>query len=72
VGYLAFHVSSFCVADGVRLPGHDKPLIAFMGRLVERRPASALLITFLVSSSVFLNLRRELGLMPGDMLNRVK
>jgi hypothetical protein len=49
-----------------------KPLLAFVARIAEQRPESAVLMTVLTSDMMLQKIESELARMPGGVSERVK
>jgi hypothetical protein len=78
--HIVFHVLSAWGTSAFRIAvilvklatGHMKPLLAFVARIAERRPDSAVLMTILTSGAILPKIERELARMPGGVSGRVK
>jgi hypothetical protein len=52
--------------------GHMKPLLAFVARVAERRPDTAVVMTILTSGVMFPKIESELARMPSEASGRIK
>jgi hypothetical protein len=72
LGYVCLiHCRHACSTSSLAT-GHMKPLLAFVARIAEQRPESAVLMTVLTSGMMFQKIESELSRMAGGVSKRVK